>query len=108
LSVAFGLVSGAVSITTGLGSRPLASAVTVAAARLSLLVLTPLGIAKRRLGKRMGSRALQRDGALSGIGAATSFLAITALSMTRCWASTDCSVDALLHQNGGYAQSNGI
>ena len=60
-------------------SQPAASAVTLSAAFLSLLVLTPLAIAKRRLGTKMTSRALQGDGALSGIGAATSFLAITAL-----------------------------
>jgi divalent metal cation (Fe/Co/Zn/Cd) transporter len=60
-------------------SQPAASAVTLTAASLSLLILTPLAIAKRRLGKKMTSRALQGDGALSGIGAATSFLAITAL-----------------------------
>ena len=44
-----------------------------------MVVLTPLALAKRRLGRRMASRALQGDGALSGIGAATSFLALTAL-----------------------------
>ena len=60
-------------------SHPAASAVTLTAAALSLLILTPLAIAKRRLGTKMTSRALQGDGALSGIGAATSFLAITAL-----------------------------
>jgi divalent metal cation (Fe/Co/Zn/Cd) transporter len=60
-------------------SQPTASAVTLAAAAVSLLILTPLAIAKRRLGTKMTSRALQGDGALSGIGAATSFLAITAL-----------------------------
>lgn len=65
------------------GSHPSASAATVAAACLSLLVLTPLAIAKRRLGNKMHSRALQGDGALSGIGAATSLLAITALMVTQ-------------------------
>jgi divalent metal cation (Fe/Co/Zn/Cd) transporter len=60
-------------------SQPATSAVTLTAASLSLLVLTPLAIAKRRLGTKLTSQALQGDGALSGIGAATSFLAITAL-----------------------------
>jgi divalent metal cation (Fe/Co/Zn/Cd) transporter len=60
-------------------SHPAASAVALTAASVSLLILTPLAIAKRRLGGKMTSRALQGDGALSGIGAATSFLAITAL-----------------------------
>jgi divalent metal cation (Fe/Co/Zn/Cd) transporter len=61
------------------GSYPAASAVTLTAASVSLLVLTPLAIAKRRLGTRMKSRALQGDAALSGLGAVVSFLAITAL-----------------------------
>jgi len=60
-------------------SHPSTSAVTLAAAGLSLLVLTPLAIAKRRLGNWIASRALRGDSTLSGIGAATSFLAITAL-----------------------------
>lgn len=61
------------------GSRPGTSAVTLAAAGVSLIVLAPLACAKRRLGRRMGSRALQGDGTLSGIGAATSLLALAAL-----------------------------
>ena len=61
------------------GSRPGTSGVTLAAAGVSLAVLTPLAYGKRRLGRRMASRALQGDGALSGIGAASSLLALTAL-----------------------------
>ena len=61
------------------GSHPSASAIPLAAAAVSLVVLTPLAIAKRRLGRRMGSGALRGDGTLSGIGAATSFLALAAL-----------------------------
>lgn len=61
------------------GTRPAATPVTITAAGISLVVLAPLAIAKRRLGHAMDSRALQGDGALSGIGAATSFLALTAL-----------------------------
>jgi len=61
------------------GSRPGTSGVTLAAAGVSLVVLTPLAYAKHRLGGRMASRALQGDGALSGIGAASSLLALTAL-----------------------------
>lgn len=60
-------------------ARPDASPVTLAAPGISLVVLTPLAASKRRLGRRMGSRALQGDGTLSGIGAATSFLALAAL-----------------------------
>jgi divalent metal cation (Fe/Co/Zn/Cd) transporter len=51
----------------------------MAAATISLVVLTPLAIAKRRLGARMHSSALQGDGTLSGLGAATSFLALAGL-----------------------------
>ena len=61
------------------GSRPGTSGVTLAAAGVSLVVLTPLAYAKRRLGGRMASRALQGDGALSGVGAASSLPALTAL-----------------------------
>jgi hypothetical protein len=53
--------------------------VTVIAAAVSLAVLTPLAYTKRRLGTQMASRAPQGDGTLSGIGAATSLLALTAL-----------------------------
>jgi divalent metal cation (Fe/Co/Zn/Cd) transporter len=61
------------------GSHPGTSSVTLAAAVVSLVVLAPLAYAKRRLGRQMGSRALRGDGALSGIGAATSLLALAAL-----------------------------
>jgi divalent metal cation (Fe/Co/Zn/Cd) transporter len=67
------------AIALASGSRPGTSGVTIAVAAVSLLVLTPLAYAKRRLGRRMGSRALQGDGALSAIGAATSLLAVAAL-----------------------------
>lgn len=62
-------------------SQPGTSSVTLIAAGVSLVVLTPLAYAKRRLGRRMGSRALQGDAALSGIGAATSLLALAALAL---------------------------
>jgi divalent metal cation (Fe/Co/Zn/Cd) transporter len=61
------------------GSRPGTSPVTLIAAGVSLAVLTPLARAKRRLGRQMNSPALQGDGALSGIGAATSLLALAGL-----------------------------
>jgi divalent metal cation (Fe/Co/Zn/Cd) transporter len=63
------------------GSRPGTSAIILIAAGVSLAVLTPLARAKRRLGKQMDSRALKGDGALSGIGAATSLLALAALAL---------------------------
>jgi len=61
------------------GSRPGTSGTALVAAGISLAVLAPLAYAKRRLGRRMASRALLGDGALSGIGAATSLLALAAL-----------------------------
>lgn len=63
------------------GSRPGTSGVALVAAGVSLAVLAPLAYAKCRLGRRMASRALQGDGTLSGIGAATSLLALTALAL---------------------------
>jgi divalent metal cation (Fe/Co/Zn/Cd) transporter len=53
--------------------------------------LTPLAVAKRRLGGRISSRALRGDGTLSGIGAATSLLALSALVLydTLGWWWTD-------------------
>jgi divalent metal cation (Fe/Co/Zn/Cd) transporter len=63
------------------GSRPGTSGITLIAAAVSLAVLTPLAYAKRRLGKQMASPALQGDGALSGIGAATSLLALVSLAL---------------------------
>jgi len=65
------------------GSRPGTSGVTLIAAAISLVVLAPLAYAKRRLGGQMASRALQGDGTLSGIGAATSLLALAALVLYR-------------------------
>jgi divalent metal cation (Fe/Co/Zn/Cd) transporter len=64
-------------------SRPGTSSLALVAAGLSLAVLTPLAYAKRRLGGRMASRALQGDGTLSGIGAAISLLALTAVALYR-------------------------
>lgn len=68
-------------IALAAGSHPGTSAVTVTAAAVSLVVLAPLAYAKRRLGREMGSLALQGDGTLSGIGAATSLLALAALGL---------------------------
>jgi divalent metal cation (Fe/Co/Zn/Cd) transporter len=70
-------------IALAAGSHPGTSTVALAAAAVSLGVLTPLAYAKRRLGSRMGSRALEGDGALSAIGAATGLLALTGLALYR-------------------------
>jgi divalent metal cation (Fe/Co/Zn/Cd) transporter len=64
------------------GSRPGTSGVTLGAAGVSFAVLAPLASAKYRLGGRMGSRALQGDGVLSGVGAATSLFALAALVLS--------------------------
>jgi divalent metal cation (Fe/Co/Zn/Cd) transporter len=72
-------VQAAIALATG--SHPGTSGMTLIAASVSLVVLTPLAYAKRHLGAQMASRALQGDGTLSGIGAATSLLALTALAL---------------------------
>jgi divalent metal cation (Fe/Co/Zn/Cd) transporter len=63
------------------GARPATSNPALIAAGVSLAVLTPLAYGKRRLGAQLASRALQGDGILSCIGAATSLLALTALAL---------------------------
>ena len=75
------LAQSAAALATG--SRPGTSNLALIAAGISLAVLTPLAYAKRRLGAQMASRALQGDGTLSGIGAATSLFALTALALYR-------------------------
>jgi cation diffusion facilitator family transporter len=83
VAVALVVVSGGLIIQSAAalasGSRPGTSSLTFAAAGVSLVVLAPLAYAKRRVGRRMDSRALQGDAALSGIGAATSLFALVAL-----------------------------
>jgi len=83
VAAALAIVSAVITIQAAIalaaGTHPGTSGVTLIAAGVSLVVLTPLAYAKRRLGAQMASRALQGDGALSGIGASTSLLAITAL-----------------------------
>lgn len=86
VAVALAAVSVALTVESAAalaqGSRPGSSAITVLAAGISLAVLSPLAYAKRRLGRRMASRALRGDGTLSAIGAATSFLALAALALS--------------------------
>lgn len=85
VAVALAVVSAVLAVQSAIalagGTRPGTSAVTLIAASVSLAVLTPLAVAKRRLGGQIGSPALQGDGALSGIGAATSLLALAALAL---------------------------
>jgi divalent metal cation (Fe/Co/Zn/Cd) transporter len=75
------LAQSAAALATG--SRPGTSNLALIAAGVSMAVLTPLAYAKRRLGGQMASRALQGDGTLSGIGAATSLFALAALALYR-------------------------
>jgi divalent metal cation (Fe/Co/Zn/Cd) transporter len=83
VTVALAIVSAVITIQAAValatGSRPGTSAATLIAAGVAAAVLTPLAYSKRRLGAQMASRALQGDGTLSGIGAAASALALTAL-----------------------------
>ena len=85
VSVALAVVTAVLTVESvtalGSGSRPGTSGITLVAAAVSLAVLTPLAYAKRRLGKQMASHALRGDGALSGIGAATSLLALISLAL---------------------------
>jgi divalent metal cation (Fe/Co/Zn/Cd) transporter len=85
VGIALAVVSAVLIIGSGLAlasrSRPGASVITLIAAGISLVVLAPLAAAKRRLGERMESPALRGDGTLSGIGAATSLLALVALAL---------------------------
>jgi divalent metal cation (Fe/Co/Zn/Cd) transporter len=81
LAVVSAVITVQAAVALVAGSRPGTSGVTLTAAAVSLVVLAPLAHAKRRLGARMASRALQGDGTLSGIGAATSLLALTALAL---------------------------
>jgi divalent metal cation (Fe/Co/Zn/Cd) transporter len=85
VAVALAVVSAVLTVQSVVAlaarSHPGTSGVTLAAAGVSAVVLTPLAYAKRRLGGRMASRALEGDGALSGIGAVTSLLALAALAL---------------------------
>jgi divalent metal cation (Fe/Co/Zn/Cd) transporter len=83
LAVVSAVITVQAVIALATGSHPGTSGVTLSAAVASFVVLTPLAHAKRRLGAQMASRALQGDGTLSGIGAATSLLALTALVLYR-------------------------
>lgn len=72
------------------GYRPDPSAASLSAAGASLVVLVPLGLAKRRVGKRLASGALEGDGSISLLGAAVAALAFVGsifdLSLGWWWA----------------------
>lgn len=61
------------------GSHPGSSALTVITAAVSIVVLAPLALLKRRTAVRLGSHALRGDSTLSAIGAGTALLALLGL-----------------------------
>jgi divalent metal cation (Fe/Co/Zn/Cd) transporter len=65
------------------GSHPGTSVPALAIAGATLLVLTPLAVAKRRVGSALASSALKGDGTLSAVGAATALLALVTLLLYR-------------------------
>jgi divalent metal cation (Fe/Co/Zn/Cd) transporter len=64
-------------------SRPQPAIATLAAAGASLIVLTPLGLAKRHVGRDLLSPALRGDGSLSLIGATVAGFAFLGLLLDR-------------------------
>jgi divalent metal cation (Fe/Co/Zn/Cd) transporter len=65
------------------GSRPGTSVLTLIGPGVTLVVLVPLAVAKRRVGGALGSPALEGDATLSAVGAAMSFLALVGLLCSR-------------------------
>jgi divalent metal cation (Fe/Co/Zn/Cd) transporter len=65
------------------GSVPDSSLSAMLSAAVAALVLTPLGLAKHRVGSELSSSALKGDGTLSGIGACLGVLALLALLANR-------------------------
>jgi len=61
------------------GSHPGSGVLTVISAALSIAVLVPLALAKRRVAVELGSHALKGDSTLSAIGASTAILALLGL-----------------------------
>jgi divalent metal cation (Fe/Co/Zn/Cd) transporter len=60
-------------------SHPGSSALTLSAAAIAILALTPLAYLKRKTALALASRALKGDSTLSAIGAATALLALLGL-----------------------------
>jgi divalent metal cation (Fe/Co/Zn/Cd) transporter len=61
------------------GSHPGSGALTVISAAVSIVVLAPLAVAKRRVAIALGSHALKGDSTLSAIGASTAAFALLGL-----------------------------
>jgi divalent metal cation (Fe/Co/Zn/Cd) transporter len=63
-------------------TEPTSSVLGLAAAAANVIVLPPLGLAKRRTGGALGSSALRGDGSLSMIGGGLAIIAIAGLVLT--------------------------
>ena len=87
VAVALGLTSIVLTVEAVhallIGSRPGSTDLSLAIAAVSLVVLTPLAFAKRRVGAALASRALKGDGTLSAVGASTALLALVSLLLYR-------------------------
>jgi divalent metal cation (Fe/Co/Zn/Cd) transporter len=66
-----------------IGSAPDSSISAMVSAGVAVLVLTPLGVAKHRVGSALSSNALKGDGTLSGIGAFLGAFALIGLLVNR-------------------------
>ena len=96
VSIVVAVTLGVVAISLGVaatiellsGSTPHSSIIALVAAAAATLVLTPLGTAKRRTGRRLLSHALVGDGTLSLIGAVlgvTAFAGLLANRFLKWW-----------------------
>jgi divalent metal cation (Fe/Co/Zn/Cd) transporter len=65
------------------GSRPEGSPLAIVAAVANVVVLFPLGAAKRRVGVALASEALKGDAALSALGGGMALLALVGLLLDR-------------------------
>ncbi len=72
------LIAGSVRALAA-GSRPGTSLLALVGPAVTLAVLVPLAVAKRRTGAALGSPALEGDATLSAVGAAMSLLALVGL-----------------------------
>jgi divalent metal cation (Fe/Co/Zn/Cd) transporter len=76
--VAFVLTAEAV-VALATGTGPTSSVLGLVAAAANVVVLPPLGLAKRRTGAALGSQALRGDGSLSMIGGGLGLIAVGGL-----------------------------
>jgi divalent metal cation (Fe/Co/Zn/Cd) transporter len=78
LLVAFVLTAEAL-VALATRTEPISSVLGLVAAAANVIVLPPLGLAKRRTGAALGSSALRGDGSLSMIGGGLAIIAIAGL-----------------------------